>query len=667
MIGKARLAPLKPLTVPRMELSAAVLATKLDRMVKQELSIPLTDESVFWTDSTCVLGYVENECKRFHTFVANRIAAIHDSTLPSMWRYVNTASNPADEASRGLPVTESLDNVRWIQGPPFLWQQETSWPKRPTDAIRIQENDPELKREVTACATTVKPLDLTVSKIFQRFSSWIRLKKFVAWMLRLKRNLRRSKGSEAEKKTRKVIDPLTVDEMRNAEYEILKHVQSEHFSDELSSITDAKDSASSKQTNVKKSSCIYKLDPMLSGGLLRVGGRLKNADIDFHAKHPAILPKQHHVATLIVRHYHEASGHSGTEHMLSLIRETFWIIDARTLIRRINHNCVTCKKKQGPVEGQKMADLPSDRVTANKPPFTFVGVDCFGPFNVRRGRSQVKRYGVLFTCLTTRAIHIEVAHSLDTDSFINSLRRFIARRGNPEEMRSDNGTNFVSGEKELRKSVAAWNQQQIHQFLLQKNVKWTFNPPAGSHHGGIWERCIRTVRKVMNGLMKEQTLDDEGLATLMCEVESIVNSRPITKSSDDPKDLEALTPNHLLLLRGCPNNAPGVFDSADGYSRRRWRQVQYLANIFWRRWVKEYLPSLQARQKWCKKRRNLAVDDIILVVDDTLPRGSWPLGRVIEVCPNSKDGLVRRVVVKTKTSTLTRPVDKLVLLEAAEE
>lgn len=171
----------------------------------------------------------------------------------------------------------------------------------------------------------------------------------------------------------------------------------------------------------------------------------------------------------------------------------------------------------------------------------------------------------------------------------------------------------------------------------------------------------------MNGLMKEQTLDDEGLATLMCEVESIVNSRPITKSSDDPRDLEALTPNHLLLLRGCPNNAPGIFDSADCYSRRRWRQVQYLANIFWRRWVKEHLPSLQYRQKWCKKRRNLAVDDIILVVDDTLPRGSWPLGRIIETCENSKDGLVRRVVVKTKTSTLTRPVDKVVLLEASED
>ena len=275
---------------------------------------------------------------------------------------------------------------------------------------------------------------------------------------------------------------------------------------------------------------------------------------------------------------------------------------------------------------------------------------------------------MLFTCLTIRAVHIEIVHSMDTESFINSLRRFIARRGTPEQIRSDNGGNFVKGEKELRQALKEWNQSQIHEFLLQHDIKWSFNPPAASHHGGVWERCIRTVRKVMKALLKQQVLDDEGLHTLMCEVESIVNGRPITKVSDDPRDLDALTPNHLLLLRAGTATPPGVFSKEDNYSCRRWRQVQYLSNIFWKRWTREYLPSLQQRQKWNKQHSNLAVNDIVLLLDENTPRSIWPLGRVLEVYRNhsATAALVRSAKVKTRTSELVRSINKIVLLETAD-
>ena len=393
---------------------------------------------------------------------------------------------------------------------------------------------------------------------------------------------------------------------------------------------------------------------------------MRHAPIEQEQRHPVILPKKHHVVDLIVRHYHLLSGHSGQEYVLSLIRKSYWIIKGRVAVRRVVNRCFTCRRGQAPPGVQKMADLPADRVTPNKPPFSFVGVDCFGPFWVKRARSQVKRYGVLFTCLATRAIHLEVAQSMDTDSFVNSMRRFIARRGIPEVMRSDNGSNFVGGNKELREAISDWNESQIHEFLLQRNIKWLFNPPSGSHFGGVWERCIRTVRKILVALMKEQPLDDEGLTTLMCEVESIVNGRPITKSSDDPSDSEALTPNHLLLLRSGPKLPPGVFRKEDVYSRRRWRQIQYLADVFWRRWIREYLPQLQERQKWAYPSRNFAVDDIVLVVDDRVPRSSWPLGRITSVRKNNTDEHVRSVTVKTRTSLYDRPVDKIVLLESVE-
>ena len=272
---------------------------------------------------------------------------------------------------------------------------------------------------------------------------------------------------------------------------------------------------------------------------------------------------------------------------------------------------------------QKMANLPEDRTMPSNPPFTYTGVDCFGPFEVRRRCTTAKRYGVLFTCLSIRAIHLEVVSSLDTGSFVNTLRRFIARRGQPKMIRSDNGSNFVKGEKELREAVKEWNQSQIHDFLLQKNIKWVFNPPTGSHHGGVWERCIRTTRKVIKAVTKEQTLEDEGINTLMCEVEAIVNGQPITKLSDDPRDMEPLTPNHLLLLRARPTLPPATLSKQDIYGRR-WCQVQYLADVFWRRWIKEYLPSLQQCQKWNREQRNFVVGDIVLVLDDKTPQNSWP-------------------------------------------
>ena len=218
---------------------------------------------------------------------------------------------------------------------------------------------------------------------------------------------------------------------------------------------------------------------------------------------------------------------------------------------------------------EKMADLPVDRLTPDQQLFSRVGVDCFGSFQVRRGRSLAKRYGVIFTCLAIRAVHIEVAHSLDTDSFLLALRRFIARRGQVKEIRSDNGTNFTSGEKELRESVKAWIQEKIQESLLQMEIVWSFNPPYGSHFGSVWERCIRTTRKILRALLREQITDDKSLATLMCEVESILNGRPITTISSDPRDQETLTPNHLLLLRSEPSLPPGLFRKEDLLSRRR--------------------------------------------------------------------------------------------------
>ena len=326
------------------------------------------------------------------------------------------------------------------------------------------------------------------------------------------------KGKAAKSDISHLKGSLSVAEMKTAEVEIVKEVQGHYFAQELRDLR-------SKSASVKRSSSIVNLElQMNSVGILCIGGRLKHAPISNEAKHQIILPKHHHVSMLIVRHYHEVFGHSGKEYVLSEIRQKFWITRARALIKRVIRNCVHCRRRVGPLGKQKMSDLPVDRVTPGKPPFTYVGVDCFGPFLVKRGRSEIKRYGCIFTCCSIRAIHIEKLDTMETDSFINGFKRFECRRGRPELVRSDNGTNFVGGEREIREAIQLWNQDVIAEHMRQKEITWIFNPPAASHMGGLWERQIRTVRKVLNSIMQNtHTLDDESLNTLFCEVEAIVN------------------------------------------------------------------------------------------------------------------------------------------------
>ena len=454
-------------------------------------------------------------------------------------------------------------------------------------------------------------------------------------------------------------------ELEEAERAIIQHVQRGSFESELRALESSGPAKieGNKIGRLAKTSQLRQLDPVLVGGVLRVGGRLTLAAISDSAKHPAILPARHHISELIIRHVHAQVGHEGREHTLSRLRESYWLLRGSSEVRCVLKSCISCARRQAKPMEQKMADLPADRVTPDQPVFSRVGVDLFGPFHVRRGRAQVKRYGVVFTCLVSRAVHIEVADSQSSDSFINALRRFTARRGPVELIRCDNGTNFVGAEKELRKELENLNQRRIHETMLKHNIEWRFNPPCASHFGGAWERQIRSIRKVLNALLTEHVLDDEGLHTLLCEVESVLNSRPLTAVSSDSRDSEPLTPNHLLLLRG-GHLPPGVFTD-DHEPTRRWRKIQCLAERFWIRWRREYLPLLQKRQKWNIRQKNLGPGDIVLMIDEALPRGQWPLAKVVDAVKDRR-GLVRQVLVRRGTSVLRRPVCKLVRIIEAD-
>ena len=327
------------------------------------------------------------------------------------------------------------------------------------------------------------------------------------------------------------------------------------------------------------------------------------------------------------------------------------------LLRKTLGKCIFCQRRNSAFGKQYMADLPSCRVTPGNPPFFFTGIDYFGPIMVKQGRNRLKRYGCVFTCLTMRAVHLEMSYSLDTDAFINALRRFISRRGNPHTIYSDNGTNLVGGYLELKRSLKDLDQSTISDHLNRKEIRWRFNPPYASHMGGIWERVIRSIKRVLSAICSEQALTDDVLLTLFAEAEHIVNSRPLTPVVLDHEGGVPLSPNHLLLLRA-EDHSIGAFNHRDNYVRRRWRQVQYLTDQFWLRWRKECLQTLQTRQKWQDVEPNFAVDDLVLVSDENSTRGKWPLGRVVQTFPD-KFGHVRQVLVRTQNKTLKRSITKL--------
>eukprot|EP00111_Clytia_hemisphaerica_P003456 TCONS_00009890-protein len=372
---------------------------------------------------------------------------------------------------------------------------------------------------------------------------------------------------------------------------------------------------------------------------------------------------------MIAQHCHSLVHHAGRGITINEIRSRgYWITNINSVVRTLIAKCVQCRKLRGTATPQKMSDLPSERFDES-PPFTVCGVDYFGPFIIKEKRKELKRYGSLFTCFASRAVHIELSHSLETDSFIQSLRRFIARRGNIRTMHSDNGTNFVGAANELRNAVLELDDDKINRFLnLQGGdwIRWKRNPPLASHFGGVWERQIRSVRSILNSLLSTHghSLDDESFRTFMCEAEAVINSRPLTTETlSDPSSPLPLSPSNLLTMKSnVVAPPPGEFKSAGVFTRKRWRRVQHLLNEFWSRWRKEYCQNIQQRSKWLKERRSFKVGDVALLTDASDIRNEWRLCMIDEVI-TSTDGNVRQVVVRMADGSLfKRPVSKLVLL-----
>ena len=644
--ARTRVAPLRTISIPRLELMAAVNGIRLAQVLRKVLQ--MSAESItYWTDSTDVLYWIKGQSRTYKPFIANRVSEIHEFSTPQQWRHVPTKENPADDLSRGLKASEMRENCRWCKGPGFLLQSEDEWPVKQLNGLELSEEGlgemPKAKA-VTCCGSAASQGIQSILQV-TRFSSFIRLKRVLAWVLRFVKILRRKDVKEASG----VPGILEVIEMKRAEKLLIREVQAEAFPKILKS---------------SGADCgkLRTLTPFVDAeGLLRVGGRLQNAGLSYDVQHPLILPSSSHLSVLIIRQAHKVVGHGrGTNEIWAEVKQRFWILNGREAVKKLAYGCYLCRR-QKETTSQIMAPLPEGRCRPLKA-FMEVGVDYAGPFTVKlTRRCSAKRYLCLFTCLASRAVHLEMAYSMDTPSFLMAFSRMIARRGKPEKVTSDNGSNFVGSENELKELVAALDHVKIANDLASQEITWDFNPPEGSHHGGIFESLVKSSKRCLYAVLRLQRLTDEELITAITEVEGILNSRPLQYVGCDPQDEPVLTPNHFLMGQLGGQLAPVGLEELAFDPRHRWRLVQDLMAKFWKRWTREYLVSLQPRGKWDKVKDPVKEGDVVLLTSNQTPRGLWPLARVVETFPG-EDGFVRTVKVLARGKEFMRPITKLIPL-----
>ncbi|XP_038106284.1 uncharacterized protein LOC119766023 [Culex quinquefasciatus] len=638
----------KEISTPKGELEGALLLAELvDKLVNV---VDVCFDSVnFWCDSQVVLSWIAKKPEDLELFMANRVRKIQQLTSKYRWGYIPTDDNPADLISRGVMPQNLIQRVNWKDGP-------VSMNNRTIEVVQPPLLDgadlPGLRS--TKCLALAAPIQRL--RIFDKLGDFRRLLRSMSIVVRF--------ANYIISRRKVVVKGLPTSEERAAAQKlILRLVQREAFQTELLALKE------------NHSHRLRGLNPFIDpdDGLLRVGGRIKQAFVPYDSRHQILMPAKHPVTESFIRYEHVKNLHVGQKGLLALIRQRFWPMNVKTTIRKVIRGCVTCFRVNPMKTAQLMGDLPSYRVQP-APAFFHTGVDFAGPFLIKsltaaRRPMMTKGYVSLFVCMSTRAIHLELVSSLTTDAFLAALRRFTGRRGLVNKMHSDNATNFVGSETELERLAKLFAEEQhierVEEFCSSHGITWSFIPPRSPHFGGIWEAGVKSVKHHLKRVVGNQKLTFEELTTVLVQIEAVLNSRPLTPCSDDPNDLTAVTPAHFLIGREMRAVPEPSYLHLKQSTLSRWQHVQAMQQQFWKRWIAEYLPELQNRQKWFKTTK-IQPGALVLISDPNAPPMQWQLGRIIALHPG-KDDVTRVVTLRTAKGECKRGVTEICLLPLDQE
>lgn len=645
--AKTKVAPLKKLTIPRLELSSAVLLIKL---IKHLIKI-LNFENYpihLWTDSAISYTWINNHPSRWKEFIQNRVCYIQEAVPSAKWYFIPGKENPADFATRGFTPTQLSQCPTWWTGPTWLRENPDSWPRN------FDENVPKKDLEERPISTNVATSTSSDPEwdLLKKYSSLHKLIRITALCKRF--ILRLKKQADSIRQT-----PLTIQELNEAKYFWAKKTQETSFFKERNLLL--------KGENLPSNHHLVRLTPFLDDQqLLRLGGRLKEAFLPFNAKHPVILPRESTFTQLVILDAHQRTLHGGTQDTLSFIRNDFWIIGGRVPISSTVWKCVICARYRKKRSQQLMGQLPADRVTPSRP-FLHSGVDYAGPLLLKtwKGRAArtYKAYIALFVCHATSAIHLEIVTDYSSDAFIAAYKRFTARRGICSTLRSDCGTTLKGADSQLRDMFTSSSNEigKLASLLANDGTQWIFNPPAAPHFGGKWEAGVKSVKQHLRRVIGTHSLTYEEMSTFLLQVEVVLNSRPLSPLTEDPDDLNVLTPGHFLIGSALTVIPEPELENVKLSRLSRWQLLRQMTDSFWTKWSKECLQRYQTVYKWNQPMESIRKDSLVLVIDERYPPAKWPLGRILEVHPG-KDGRTRVVTVKTQTSTFKRPITKISLL-----